>query len=281
MMMLRGVGDGVTWMARAMSSKDMEFIATLQHNMTDVFNRMCPGLLAMLSENATEANALAARATYSEKTLWKTLEVIAQKVTSNILPAYGRKLIGIFDDPRVVDRKLELDEQTAFERSHTIEEVRQEYYQDDPIGDERDQLFVSQINAQSGGVQKPPPAPKPPALPGTNPQQVPSDQMPITDNGAEALAAKAAIDDLMRWKKMAIRGKVEKMTTFKSTVIPAAMQRDISVKLQILTEKGDIVALFDRKIESFQPKPKADPAVILQGIQAGIRALEIQRNHSV
>ena len=107
MMMLRGVGEGgVTWMARALSSRDMEFIEKLRHNMTDVFNRICPGLLAMLSENATEANALAARATYSEKTLWPTLETIAQKVTKEILDVYGRKLVGCFDDPRVVDRKL-------------------------------------------------------------------------------------------------------------------------------------------------------------------------------
>ena len=87
MMMLRGVGDGVSWLQRALSNKDMDFVAGLKQNLTDVFNRMCPGLLSMLSENATEANALAARATYSEKTQWPLREVIAQKGTSDILPA--------------------------------------------------------------------------------------------------------------------------------------------------------------------------------------------------
>jgi phage portal protein BeeE len=275
MMMLRGVGDGVTWMARAMSSKDMEFIETLKHNMTDVFNRMCPGLLSMLSENATEANALAARATYSEKSLWKTLEAIAQKVTADILPSYGRKLIGIFDDPRVVDRKLELEEQNAFERTHTVEEVRQEYYQDDPIGDERDKLFVVQVNEQSGGIQKPPPPPRPIMPTPLNTQ--PAEETPVTDNGAPDLQAKAAIEDLQRWKKMAIRGKTEKMIAFKSIYIPSAMSRDISMKLGILTDKAQIVALFDAKIESFKPKPRRDPDAVLEGIRLGLKALTLSK----
>ena len=285
MMMLRGVGDGVSWMARAMSSKDMEFIETMKQNMTDVFNRMCPGLLSMLSENATEANALAARATYAEKTLWPMLEVIAQKITADILPVYGRKLIGMFDDPRVVDRKLELEEMAAFERSHTIEETRREYYEDDPIGDDRDKLFVSQINAQSGDIQKPPPAaspfggnPQPKQLPdGQEVIDATAEEMPMMDNEAEDVSAKAAIADLKIYKRMAIKGKSAKLAAFRSDAIPAGMLREIAAKLAGLKDTAEIVALFDRKIDSFKPQPKVSSLHILRSIEAGVRALEAVR----
>jgi len=277
MMMLRGVGEGVSWMARAMSSKDMDFIAQLKANMTDIFNRMCPGLVAMLSENATEANALAARATYSEKTLWKTLEMIAQKVTGDILPVYGRKLMGVFDDPRVVDRKLELEEQNAFERTHTIEEIRQEYYQDDPIGDERDKLFVNQVNTQSGGIQKPPPPPRLPApqplLPSGDTQ--PAEEIALTDNGGEDLQAKAAVNALYKWRRQVVDGRNGKAMLFTNADLPDMLVKSIKKKLPLL-EKESAIKMFDTYIEGYKPKPKADAAAVLEGIRLAIARAEKQ-----
>jgi hypothetical protein len=281
MMMLRGVGDGISWLQRALSNKDMDYIAGLKQNMTDIFNRICPGLLSMLSENATEANALAARATYSEKTLWIMMEVIAQKVTSDILPAYGLKLRGHFTDPRVVDRKLQLEEQSAFERTHTLEEVRQEYYQDDPLGDERDKLLVSQVKAESGGIQKPPPSPfnnQPKQL--TDGEEIidaPAEEIVLQDTGAEDVSAKAAIDDLLKWRKMALRGKTDKALEFESNRIPAFTMQSIKARLKVVTDKGAIAGMFDRAIEAHKPKPQIDPLYILQSIEAGVRALEAVR----
>lgn len=286
MLMLRGVGDGVSWMARTISSRDAEFIENLKHNMTDIFNRMCPGLLSMLSENSTEANALAGRATYSEKTLWKTMEAIAQKITSNVLPAYGLKLVGQFDDPRVVDRKLELEEQKIFAESHTIGEIRQEYYGDDPLGDERDKLLPSQINAQSGGIQEPPPNPfnqpdgkQPPQLEdGEDVIDAPAEEMPQmgNENESEDVTTKAAITDLLKWRKMALRGKLEKAQAFKSDYIPALVYKTITTRLPLISGNENIAALFDAQIERMKPKPKIDGGNILRGIELAVRALEAQ-----
>lgn len=280
MMMLRGVGDGVTWLQRALSNKDMDFVAGLRQNMTDVFNRMCPGLLAMLDPSSTEANALAARATYAEKTLWVMMETIAQKVTSDILPAYGRKLKGEFGDPRVVDRKLQLEEQAAFERTHTIEEVRAQYYEDDPIGDDRDKLFVTQLNAQSGGIQKPPPSP-------FGGGEQPAEEMPDADNEDGDVSAKAvsvethpAVADLLTWRRMAMRGKAEKSMAFKSTVIPEPMMRSIKGKLGVLTDRQAIASVFDQAIEGLKPRPQLDPLLMLKGIEQGVRALEARNKGS-
>jgi len=279
MMMLRGVGDGVTWLSRAVSNKDADFVEILKRNMLDVFNRMCPGLVAMLDPNSTEATALAARATYAEKTLWPILETIAQKMTMDILPAYGLKLTGQFDDPRVVDRKIELDELVAYERTHTIGEVRTRQG-DEPLGDERDDLFVSQINPQSGGVQEAPPSPftqqRQNDMQGDMQDEVQEENEDTDDTGAEDVTTKAAIEDLAKWRKMALRGKIEKAKAFKSVVIPSLMMKDIAMKLESITDNDVIAALFDAKIESLKPKPKINPVLLIKSMEASIRALELK-----
>src|SRR5574340_711570 len=57
MLMLRGVGDSVSWMQNAVSQKEMEFLEGRQANRDEIWNVMAPGLISMLSENSTEANS--------------------------------------------------------------------------------------------------------------------------------------------------------------------------------------------------------------------------------
>lgn len=273
MMLLRGAGESVTWMSRVLSNKDMDFIEQLRQNTRTIFNRMTPGLLAMLDENSTEANAMAARATYAEKSLWRMMQVIAKKITKEILYVYawGEKLRGEFDDPRVVDRKLELEEQAAFERSHTIEEVRKQYYNDDPLGDDRDKLFVVQVNSATGDGTEPPVKPQPFGRPNTD---MPAEEMVIDDTGQDDVSAKSAIADLIRWRRMALGGKTEKAQAFKSDHIPAKTMADIKRRLPLLTAKADIERMFDVKIDGFKPKPKVDPLQVLKGLELTVKALE-------
>lgn len=280
MMMLRGVGEGVTWMSRAMSNKDADFINMLKQNMTDIFNRICPGLLSMLSENATEANALAARATYSEKTLWVMMEAIAQKITSDILPAYGRKIIARYDDPRVVDRRLKLDEQAAFERSHTMEEVRKEFYGDEALGDDRDKLLVAQITPNSGDIQKPAPVALP-VKPSEQEKEIepngaqPAEETPESDNESEDVSIKAVVEDLKKWRQMALRGKT-KAEAFQSSVIPVKTMATLRVKVRTLKDKNILAEVFDTAIAQAS-RPRVSEAAILQGIVSGLKALEKKR----
>jgi len=272
MMMLRGTGEGgLTWLARAISNKDAEFIDSLRSDMEDVFNRMAPGLLAMLDKNSTEANALAARATYSEKSWWKTLETFAQKITADILPLYGRKLIGRFEDPRVVDRKLQLQEQEAFERVHTIEEVRKQFYQDDPLGDPRDKLFYAEIKASVSPFGNSQPQ-------GDNQQQQdnqqPAENAPQQNTGGEDVSMKAAMRDLERWRTMALRGKATKAQNFTSDYIPPYLLASIKGQLGAVKNKEGIADLFDTAIANMRPKVQVDPALVLQGIDRALMALE-------
>jgi hypothetical protein len=240
---------------------------------------MCPGLVAMLSENATEANALAARATYGEKTLWPVLEVVAQKVTSDILPAYGRKLMGVYDDPRVVDKKLKMDEQDRFERSHTIEEVRREYYEDDPIGDDRDKLFIAQIKAESGDIQKPAPNPFTQQPSEDDEEQPPTEESPaeedLVEDQSQDETVKAAFNSLNVWEKLALKYDGNLPESYRGKNIPTDLYEYINRRLPGCTDKAAIKALFERAhnrmVTTFGGR-SSDALAVVKAIELAMRA---------
>lgn len=151
MMLLRNVGQGgVSWIQMAMSQKDMEFLAGRIQNKEEIFNTYGPGYASITAVNATEANATAGKATFVEMAVWPRLVAIAEKITNDLLPAYGDNLIGEFDDIRIGDRSMTLAEQAAAERVHTIDEIRQAYYQLGPLPDDRGMRLLSEP-LQSGG----------------------------------------------------------------------------------------------------------------------------------
>jgi HK97 family phage portal protein len=146
MMRLRGVGKGgVEWIAMNLSQKDMEFLQARNFNKEEIYSIYAPGLASVLAVNATEANATAGESTMQTYALYPLLVAFAEKLTNDVLPAYGPDLVGSFDDPRRKDRALELQEQEAFERTHTIDEVREKYYEAKPIGDDRGRLLPAEI----------------------------------------------------------------------------------------------------------------------------------------
>lgn len=156
---LRNVGKGgVQWLPMAMSQRDMEFLAGRQFTKEEIFSLYAPGLSSLLAVNATEANAKAGRDTFREMAIWPRLTLLAEKLTNDILPAYGGNLVGEFEDVRMRDRAMELAEAQEFSKTHTVNEIR-EREGSDPLPDERGELFVVQITPTSGGIQEPAPAP--------------------------------------------------------------------------------------------------------------------------
>jgi HK97 family phage portal protein len=148
MMRLRGVGKGgVEWIAMNLSQKDMEFLQARNFNKEEIYSIYAPGLASVLAVNATEANATAGESTMQTYALYPLLVAFGEKLTNDVLPAYGPDLVGSFDDPRRKDRALELQEQEAFERTHTIDEVREKYYEASPIGDDRGELLPKEIGS--------------------------------------------------------------------------------------------------------------------------------------
>lgn len=250
LLMLRGVGDNaVSWVQMAASQKDMEFLAGRQSNKEEIYAAfgLPPG---MLDKNATEANAIAAKAAFSELTLWPTLVAMAEVITNDILPAYGPNDVLVFDDPRKTDRALELQEQAEYTRTHTIDEVRERFYEDAPIGDERGKLLVAEISP--GGIpgvdvpEKPAPVIMPSgAQAGEAEEEGVPDEPEDEEADAEperAVAEKRASDkqltDLQAW-----RNKVRRAGRAKSFVSDAILPGVKALVTQRMTE--DVLTAFD------------------------------------
>lgn len=204
LMMLRNVGKGgVQWVNMAMSQRDMEFLAGRTFNKEEIYGVFAPGLASMLAVNATEANSLAGRRTFAELAVWPVLVALAEKITNDLLPLYGRGLVGEFDDIRPADRALQLQEQAAAEAVMTVDEVRQRFYELDPLGDERGAWLVKQVAAGTG---LPGDEPEPPALPPlvdmtTEPEATgPEDDSPEPDSDNDAATALEA-RQFRKWLK--------------------------------------------------------------------------------
>lgn len=161
MMMLRNVGKGgIEWMPMALSQADMEFLAGRRATQEEIFAIYAPGLASMLAVNATEANSISGKRTFIEMAVWPHLVSIAEKVTNDVLPAYGPNLVGEFEDIRVTDKQLELAEISAYGQVHTVDEVRSKYYQSDALGDERGALLVPEVGKLTPSIEPTaPPAP--------------------------------------------------------------------------------------------------------------------------
>lgn len=259
MLMLRGVGaGGINWMQNSVTQKEMEFLQGREFNRDEIWNTLAPGLVSMLSASATEANARNGSAVFNERTVYPKHVLMAEKITNEILPSYAksspspeRNLLGEFEDIRITDKELELREQERFAETHTVDEIRMEYYGDDPIGDERGELFIVQINAQSGGIQEPPPAPviKPPAgteaaPPQDGAQQEASDALnkPPADKPDES--KKAVLDELAKWERKAVK-RVGKAVEFVTGTIPLDVISRIEMALPECKTETAVKMLFE------------------------------------
>jgi len=146
LMRIRGAGKGgVEWIATAMSQADMQFLDGRTFTKEEIFAIYAPGLSSMLAVNATEANSISGKKTFVEFAVWPHLVRIAEKITNDLLPLYGPGLVGAFDDIRITDKELELSEIAAYSQTHTVDEVRQKYYQDAPLEDGRGVLLVTEV----------------------------------------------------------------------------------------------------------------------------------------
>ncbi len=191
LMMLRGAGKGgVQWVNMGLTQQEMQYLQSRQFTKEEIYQDLAPGLLQILEKNATEANALAGEKTFREYCIWPMMQRIAEMFTAALLPRYGEKLVGEFKDIRHRDRQTELAEQQRYADSHTVEELRREYYDDEPLAnnDPRNTMFVAEIkggavpgrNGNSGGGAGA-------ALPAvTDPVQSSVDQTAAAQNAAAA-----------------------------------------------------------------------------------------------
>lgn len=267
MLMLRGVGQGgVNWLQNAVSQREMEFLEGRRANKEEIMTTVAPGSFTMLSENATQANSVVGRAAFNELTVYPMLEMMGQKISNSLLKRYGgRPLVGRFEDIRVTDKDMKLREQEAFERSHTLKEVREEIYGDDPLGDERDKLMISEMGKASINEPPPPQMPENNAMP-DNMQAQPTQE----PNQNESI--KAAFVELSRWQRWAV-SHAGKGKSFSSAVLNTNILDYLNNSTSAAKSEIQIKAIYENAREMVQHNTK-DAAVILEGIRLGIMALE-------
>ena len=269
LMMLRNAGQGgVQWMQAAMSQRDMEFIKGRTFTKQEILDVYAPGLYAMLSETANVANATVAKATFAEFCLWPLLDAAGQKISNDVLPAYGDNLIAEFDDVRVTDRVLELQEQQEYSRTHTINEVRQEKYGDDPLpeDDERGNLFPVQVAAEPVGDGSEPE--EQPEQLQEQPQELVSG---LFGQGAQVVEEEAN-EEMKRWKRYEINrlGKKDKRE-FKCERIPENVQERIRQSLLNVSNIDDIEAAFNSLGATVEPQTTTKD--LLQGLHDAVVVL--------
>lgn len=245
LLMLRGVGDGVSWMQAAASQKDMEFLSGRTFTKEELWAVLAPGLSSMLSINSTEANAIAGAATFNGKTIYPLLRMMGEKITNIILPAYGEELVFEFEDVRWQDKAQELQEIIEYSKTHTVEEVRRLYYNDQPLGDERDKMIASQVTAKE-------------------PQEVPEELQVVPENvqekppEPEEVAEEEENDELKetlaKFRRKAMK-KIGKDVTFVDDLIPPATLEILHNGLPACKSEEDIRALFDGVQETPVVKP--------------------------
>jgi phage portal protein BeeE len=269
MLMLRGVGQagGLQWLQNSVSQREMEFLAGRQANKEEIYNTLAPGLFSMLSENATEANSRTGRAAFNELTLYPMHVMMGEKISNEILPTYGtekaRPLVGEFEDVRMADKQMELNEIVEYSKTHTIAEIREKYYSDDPLGDERDDLLPAQIEATSGGIQEPPTPPTPPGMPaeGTPMEKPETDAAnPPKEEPKEDEPTKAMVEEIRQWERKTARigAKAAAENTqagFMVIHLPGEVESDIRKALPECKTETAVKMVFERARVRIKPKP--------------------------
>jgi len=248
-LMLRGVGDKVDWMQAAASQSDMQYLEQRGFTKEEIWAIFAPGLSSMLAVNATEANSKAGKQTFLDLSVWPKLVAIAQKFTQVIMPAYGDNLTCEFEDPRQVDRALQLQEQEAYSKTHTLEEIRMEYYGDDPLGDDRDLMLPIQISSGTTTIDDSPPEPVPAPL--QQFQEQPPEEMPDEEEEEEEENPDVE-QEMAKWMKKACyaleQGKPAAVV-FESKIIPQAQHTRIDAALKTAKTARQVWAAFSGKID--------------------------------
>lgn len=245
MRMMRNVGaGGVQWIQTSMAQKDMEFLNGREFNRDEIFAIMAPGLASVLAVNATEANATAGKSTLMEHAVWPEMVAIAEKVTNDLLTAYGPNLVAEFDDPRVMDRALELEERKVWQQVHTVDEVREHYDGDDPVGDERGALLVPQVDKLAGKPEIAQDAPLQLTAGGggSGPVAAPAEETPVEEQVPEVPATRAA--ELATWRRYARKHGAVKAAAFTPDHLPRDVSAVIASRLAAATDAEEVDAAF-------------------------------------
>lgn len=270
-MFLRGVGDGVSWLQMGLNAKDMQALEQRRFSKEEIYEAIAPGILSMLSDSSSLASANAGRASFVDMTADPALTMVDENLSKSILPAYGTDLEAWHEDISVVDRVVEDQQINTAAQFKTLDEVREEYYGLDPIGDERGNLLVAQVTSNAPAAPEQPPAQTQPA-----PDMTPADTMPDQKQARQV--------DLEKWRKKAIKRLVRHdsaVCDFESDYITDADNGAIKAALLTCNGPEDVHNVFDQFVRAdgaIVREVKSDPRIgeLLTAIKSAQAALEAQ-----
>ena len=125
-------GGAVEWQHIGLSHSDLDFLQGRRAQRDEILNIF--GIpVGLVSENATEANAKVAERQFIERTLYPKLLRLAEKISAELLPFYGRDLAAAYDDIRPTDARARLDEIRTAYPLLSINELRARYFQLPPV----------------------------------------------------------------------------------------------------------------------------------------------------
>ena len=119
--------------------RELDFIQGRSFTQKEIFTGF--GVpMGLIDPNATEASAQTADRLFKEGTIWPTLVLIAEQLTSELVaPFYGDDLEAAFSDIRPTDRAAALQEVGAGQNYLLIDEIRHRYWGLSPLPDGRGQ----------------------------------------------------------------------------------------------------------------------------------------------
>lgn len=269
-MMLRGVGKGgVEWMQGGATQKEMEFLAGLNANKQDIYDRLAPGLYSAMQTSAL-TNGVNGMILFLRSTIQPLLRELTDKLNSEILPLYGEGISAEYENVVPEDQALRLQEIREYSATHTADEVRQKYWSDGPDPDtERGKLYPGQITAQTAKPEPEKSEEEPEEKPEEQ-EETPVDIIEKTNPEPED-EVKA---DLLRWKRKALR--VGGVVEFISSHIPADVHTQIIDGLKAATNADEIAAVFEYSM----PTETKQPAFLDDTLPA-IKALADAINNAV
>ena len=210
-------GGAIEWQHMGLSHTDLDFLQGRRAQRDEILNIF--GIpVALVSENATEANAKVAERLFIERALYPKLVRIAQKISQELLPFYGDNLVAEYDDIRPTDTQARLQEIRTAYPLLSINELRARYFQLPPVtwGD----IAV--------GVENPPL------------------NLPPSQQGETSHAKSAIETELAQWERFALNrlDKAEQSRPFEVTAVPDELAFEVSAGLMFAGDKEAVKTVF-------------------------------------
>ena len=213
-------GGSIEWQNIGLSHTDLDFLGGRRAQRDEILNIF--GIpVALVSENATEANAKVAERLFIERTLYPKLVRIAQKISQELLPFYGENLVAEYDDIRPTDTQARLAEIRTAYPLLSINELRAQYFQLPPVA--WGEVAVGMENNPTVNL--------------------------TPSRWGETSAAKSEIEtELAQWERFALNrlnreGKAEKRP-FEVTVVPDELAFEVSAGLLFAGDREAVKSVF-------------------------------------